>query len=267
MQTARHSITDLPGSEGVPLYVRLAAALRARIYQGEWSAGARLPSFEDIAEAYGVALNTVRKAVEQLGDQALVKSARGHGTTVTPQAAALADRTRRAAIADPVRLAPDHRIHVLSSRGVDTLPSDLALDLSLAPAYRHVHKTQSADGVPYAVFDIYVDARVFARFPPRSERGRKLSQMLREDRRTRIVRSRQELTVTHCDPATARLLHYPVAAPLVRVRRWRHTEDGTVVYACNIAYRSDLFVWDTTHAGAEADHFGAHVIPEVRTAT
>ena len=264
MDPVRHPITALPGSEGVPLYVRMAASLRTRIYQGEWPLGARLPAFNALASDYGVALNTVRKAVEQLAAQSLVASGRGSGTRVTARSAALADPALRSAISDPHRLAPDHRIHVLSSRRVAKLPQELRGDYSPAPSYQRVHKTQSVDGMHYAVFDIYLASAVYARFPPRAERSRKLSQMLRGDRKTRVVRSRQELTIAHCDQASAALLHYPIAAPLVRVRRWRESAAGVVVYACTVLYRSDLFVWDTTQDEPDADHFGAHVVPAVR---
>ena len=49
----------LPGSDGIPLYVRVASALRARIFQGGWRIGERLPAFEALATQYGVALNTM----------------------------------------------------------------------------------------------------------------------------------------------------------------------------------------------------------------
>jgi GntR family transcriptional regulator len=127
-----------------------------------------------------------------------------------------------------------------------------------------VSKTQSVGHTPYAVLDIYVALDIFDRFPPGAEYGQKLSQLLRDDAETRIVRSRQELTITHSDQRTADLLRYPVAAPLVRVRRWRQTADGTVVYAGIVLYRSDLFVWDATHEEAGAYHYATHVVPEIR---
>ena len=52
-------ITDHMGSDGVPLYLRVAMSLRTRIYRGEWQKGDKLPPFEILSQHYGVAMNTV----------------------------------------------------------------------------------------------------------------------------------------------------------------------------------------------------------------
>ena len=258
------AITELPESEGVPLYVRLAASLRTGILQGEWPVGARLPTFEALAARYGVAMNTVRKAVALLASQQLVVSGRGSGTVVAARSSVLSRRDLRLAISDPLTLADGHRIDVISSRRVPTLPEELRGEARLAPSYQRVFKTQRIGETPYAVLDIYVASAFFARFARGAERRSKMSQLLRADPDARIVRSRQELTVTHSDQSSAALLRYPVAAPLVRVRRWRQTADEVVVYACTVLYRSDLFVWDVTRSEPDVDHFATHLIPEVR---
>jgi len=266
METDQEGIAAPPGSEGVPLYVRVAASLRTRIYDGEWPVGARLPSFEKLAERYGVALTTVRKAIEMLSAQRLVVSARGCGTTVTARTRDLAQRDLRLAISDPLSLPADHRIDVQSSVRVDTLPEELRGNHRVASGYQRVSKTQSVGPTPYAALDIYIASALFERFPPGAEYRHKLSQLLRDDAGTLIVRSRQEITVTHSDQRIADLLRYPVAAPLVRVRRWRQTADGTVVYAGIVLYRSDLFVWDTTHEEVGEYHYATHVVPDIRPA-
>ena len=62
-------------------------------------------------------------------------------------------------------------------------------------------------------------------------------------------------------PAAAKL-RCQIAAPLVRVRRWRHDAKGVIVYACVILYRSDLFVWDMMETHPNADHYTDHLVPE-----
>jgi len=244
--------------------VRLAASLRTRIYQGEWSIGARLPTFQELAECYGVALNTVRKSVEVLSAQSLVTSARDCGTTVTAHSAPLAVRDVRSAISDPLILAPSHHIHILSSERVKSLSEELRGQYKLAPSYQRVYKTQSVGDQPYALLEIFVASDVFARFPRRAEQKQKLSKLLREEGHIKVARLRQELTVTHADQQTAILLRYPIAAPIVRVRRWRQSTEEVVIYACTVFYRSDLFVWDITQTEPDADYYDVQVIPEVR---
>jgi GntR family transcriptional regulator len=61
-------------------YVQVANLLAARIQSGEIKG--RLPSERDLAEEYGVAYGTVRRAMELLRERGLVVSVHGRGTFV-----------------------------------------------------------------------------------------------------------------------------------------------------------------------------------------
>jgi DNA-binding GntR family transcriptional regulator len=60
-------------------YRFVSAALRDRIEAGEWVPGEQLPTVRDIAEQYGVSLNTARKAVQVIADAGLVEVFPGYG--------------------------------------------------------------------------------------------------------------------------------------------------------------------------------------------
>jgi GntR family transcriptional regulator len=79
MPTVVHMITADP--EGAR-YKRLAALLRARIHSGELAVGQRLPSEKDLQDEYGMARETIRKAVGLLRTEGLVEVRQGHGTFV-----------------------------------------------------------------------------------------------------------------------------------------------------------------------------------------
>lgn len=61
---------------------QIHAALRAQIQDGRLAPGARLRSIKDLAEDYGVALTTVRKALDALKEEGLVVTS-PMGTFVT----------------------------------------------------------------------------------------------------------------------------------------------------------------------------------------
>ena len=63
---------------------QIYARLRAQIEGGELAPGARLPSITDLAQTYGVALTTVRKALDALKADGLVVTS-PMGTFVTPR--------------------------------------------------------------------------------------------------------------------------------------------------------------------------------------
>ncbi|WP_214108071.1 GntR family transcriptional regulator [Acrocarpospora catenulata] len=65
------------------VYMRLADHITARIQAGELLTGNRLPGERDLAEEYGVALGTVRRAVEELRQRGLVITLPAKGTYIT----------------------------------------------------------------------------------------------------------------------------------------------------------------------------------------
>jgi GntR family transcriptional regulator len=65
------------------LYARMADHLEARITSGEMAQGARLPAERDLAEEYGVAVGTARRAVEELRQRGLAVTLPAKGTFVS----------------------------------------------------------------------------------------------------------------------------------------------------------------------------------------
>ena len=63
-------------------YMQVADDLERRISDGEIEA--KLPSERDLAEDYGVAYTTVRRAMEILRDRGLIITRHGRGTFVNP---------------------------------------------------------------------------------------------------------------------------------------------------------------------------------------
>lgn len=67
---------------GQSRYGALAASLRQRIVAGEFAPGDALPNEQALAQAEGVALGTMRRALDLLADQGLVDRVHGKGTFV-----------------------------------------------------------------------------------------------------------------------------------------------------------------------------------------
>lgn len=66
-----------------PPYLQLAAILRDRIESGELAPGQMVPSIVTLAQEYGIAKTTVRKAMALLRDEGLVRMRPAWGTFVT----------------------------------------------------------------------------------------------------------------------------------------------------------------------------------------
>lgn len=70
-----------PGAAEFP-HRQIAEAIRSRIRAGHWAAGERLPSIPALAEMFGVAKQTVQRAVDQLRIEGVLITKPGSGTYV-----------------------------------------------------------------------------------------------------------------------------------------------------------------------------------------
>ncbi len=70
----------------VPIGVQLAWALRARIHDGRFAPGQRLPGLRDLAHALQINANTVRAVYQRLEHEGMIESQQGSGTYVADTA-------------------------------------------------------------------------------------------------------------------------------------------------------------------------------------
>lgn len=67
----------------VYLYLQVADHIAARVDAGELAPGARLPAERELADEYGVSLQTARRAVAELRDRGLAQTVPVKGTFIT----------------------------------------------------------------------------------------------------------------------------------------------------------------------------------------
>lgn len=75
-------LTVVPAEPGQSRYAALASALRARVVAGEWPPGSALPAEQTLAAEHGVALGTLRRALELMAEQGFIERIHGRGTFV-----------------------------------------------------------------------------------------------------------------------------------------------------------------------------------------
>jgi len=75
-------VTEIDHEGAVPVYQQLAAILRAQIEAGELRSGRPIPSERTLTQRYGIAVGTVKKAVEVLRAEGLVHTVIGRGIFV-----------------------------------------------------------------------------------------------------------------------------------------------------------------------------------------
>ena len=66
-----------------PLYMQVADYIDGQVKAGNIARGQRLPSERGMGEYYGVAYQTIRRAMRELRERGLVESVLGKGTFIT----------------------------------------------------------------------------------------------------------------------------------------------------------------------------------------
>lgn len=128
------SDTTASAGAGTPKYLRVAAALRARIRGGELKPGARLPAETALATEWRVSLPVIRQALSILRSEGLIESRQGVGTFVR-EARRLQRKSRRRygrARADKKLLTRDLRHEILFA-GRAPAPGHVAERLGISP--------------------------------------------------------------------------------------------------------------------------------------
>jgi GntR family transcriptional regulator, phosphonate transport system regulatory protein len=148
--------------EGVTRWRRVADRLRAAIAEG--STGERLASEAELAELYAVNRHTVRRAIQALAAEGLVRAERGRGTFVNPAVPRLAypigPRTRFSENVTAQGRTPGGRlIHAAPARADQTVAA--MLDCSPGAPLHRLETLHVASGVPLSVTTSWFPAERF----------------------------------------------------------------------------------------------------------
>lgn len=144
---------------GVSRYAAIAAALRARVAAGEWAPGAALPSEQALAAQHGVAMATLRRALELLAAQGVIDRVHGRGTFVRG-ALTSAPMLRFFRFGDGSGEVPAS--HILSRRkGVASAATAQALGIGRGSPVLHLLRVRSLAGQPRLLEEIELPLPLF----------------------------------------------------------------------------------------------------------
>ncbi len=221
MPSALPSILAPLAASDRPLYEEVRARLVEGISSGAWRAGEPIPTESELARAFGVAIGTVRKAVDSLvAQQALVRR-QGKGTFVTAH--------------DGSRLM-FHFFHIVRRDGTKTYPevrtvsfrretadpgSARALGLARGEKVIRIRNLLSLSGKPTLVDDITLPAELF---PGLSEkifvaRDNTIYHLYQSRYGINVLRTDERLRAALASGEIAQLLKVPSGAPLLEIRR------------------------------------------------
>ncbi len=146
-------------SATVPLYRKVLEDLRAKIEDGTYPLGSRLPSEVELIESYGVSRITVRRAVTELVNEGLLIKEQGRGTFVRSR---WLKRSLRSSVTESFTDACGRMGLTAGAKVIDVsivpAPAHYAEMLGIGPEELliHVRRVRAADGWPVFEEDTYL---------------------------------------------------------------------------------------------------------------
>ncbi len=214
------SLALLPPSDR-PLYEQVRLRLIEGISAGEWRAGEAIPTESELAAGLGVAIGTVRKAVDSLvAGQALVRR-QGKGTFVTAH-----DERRRVF----------HFFHIVGRDGAKEYPEVRTVSfrrsradasesaaLAIAPLDKviRIRNVLSLAGRAVLVDDIALPAELFPGLTEKIllARGNTIYHLYQSRYGINVLRTDERLRAVIASRDVAQLLGIAAGAPLLEIRR------------------------------------------------
>ena len=226
----------------LPRYHRIAEALRERIRDGEWAAGAPLPNQRRLAREFGVTLMTLRHALELLERDDLITRRHGLGTFV---AAPSIDYD----ILQSRRFAGDLSAQgeAVSTRVLDARPTvadrRVSAAFGVAPRARVVmlERLRLVDAHPMSLQRSFLPARIGEEVLTSDLAETPLSQVLEFKLGVVITRAREAVSAVRLGRREARQLGCPSGAPAFESERVSFDAGGRPIVFDRVFIPGDRF--------------------------
>lgn len=205
----------------LPRYQRLRDDLAARINRQEWRPGESIPSEAELSATYGVAVGTVRKAIDQLVADGVVERRQGRGTYVRrARFNSSLFRFFRFQSESGERRVPESRILRRESIAAPSAVAS-ALRLREGDPVISLSRLRLIGGIPLLAEEIWLERSRFEALLTidTSEFGDLLYPLYEERCEQVVVSAEETLTVEIAPPLQARLLGLEPGSPLVVIER------------------------------------------------
>lgn len=235
---------------------RLYLLLKDRIMSGAFQPGHRLPSEPSLAAAHGLSRVTIRRALDGLSRDGLIKRQPGAGTFVNGQKMRppmVADLSNM--LAHLVDMGKSTRVG-LRSFGYDTPPVGIAEAMKLTAGERTqcAVRVRYLDDAPFSHLTTHVPERIGATY---SEADLATKPLLNLLERSGVVahRADQTISATLAGPEIAAALDVEIGSALIWLTRVVFDRDGRGIEHLTAYYRPEkhAFHMELLRAGDDAD--------------
>jgi len=204
-----------------PLYRQIKTMLLQRLESGEWRPGEAIPSESELATRFNVSQGTVRKAIDEMAAENLLRRRQGKGTFVASHddPRAFFRFLRLVPLAGGIEQSQSVPLECWRAKAGPEVAR--MLELNIGDPINIVRRLLQFAGKPEVVDEIYLPGAIF---------GTVTLEMLRDYQGSlysffenrfgiRMIRAEERLRAVPADRASAELLNVAEGSPLLSVER------------------------------------------------
>ena len=227
----------------LPLYHKVYLLLKQRLAAGDFSGGAPMPGENALAMEYGVSRLTIRRSLEALEAEGLVKRRQGRGTFAAPAPPPSGGHESDidSLMAHLAYMGMQTKVRLIDLQ-VEAAQPAVALRLELepgSPVHRSV-RVRSHDGLPFSHLTTYVPDDIGRRIRREDLGSRPILGIFR-DLGVQVAHAEQAISAVLAEPQEAALLEVPVGSALLSLRRLVRDASGRPVELLHALYRPDRY--------------------------
>ncbi|MGD9365736.1 MAG: GntR family transcriptional regulator [Desulfobacteraceae bacterium] len=246
----RFTMDMLNTQSPIPLYRQLADLLTARIREGVYLPGGRIPSEHQLAATFGIGRPTARQAIDLLVRKGLLMRKRGAGTFVC-EAQQEVDLFSLDGTSASFRKKGLHvKTRIITPIHLRTRDDDGDNPLKAQPAF-FLSRLTRVNQTPVLIEDLYLSATLFAGIEKMDLDGRSLSAIAEERFYLRPTSGRQSFDIGYLNGKRGQYLEINAETPVLVVKRSLHFPQRTNGVFCRLWCRTDRFVFTQNIGGVD----------------
>ena len=228
-------------------YNRVAEVLRMEILAGVPEAGRQLPTEQALCRRFATSRITIRRALQILEEEWLVRRRQGSGTYVSPAPMRKIPLLNIGFFNSVTRHAPDLGRRLLQWRW-KTLDADQAAMLQTLPGERvlYARRVDLLTGVPVAMDDVYLPGRFADRLNQAAMAELDFLAVWQQRQGITLSHCRQTLEAIAADALAAKTLGLKRGVPLLKETDMVYLNSGSAAGIFLSRYRADYFQFAST---------------------
>ena len=234
--------------KSIPKYMQIHQKLKLEIYTHKYDEPGSFPAENVLMEENGASRTTVRKALELLKEEGLIRATPGHGTDILDNFVDVHENYGKATqltsiVGVTFDFVPKVENITHSDTLVDTIPcgpeAAEALEVDEGTNIYRIRWLHMINNVPYLYLTNYLRMDMAPALPDKVKNLISLYPVLEKEYGLKVTRGEETITPTAADFISARLLDVEAGTPLTLLRRRAYCEKGPLEYSKSLI-RPDL---------------------------